>query len=43
MKPSANSEISRIVRQIDETRTTEYFRDPYRPNARFTRPGGIEG
>jgi hypothetical protein len=38
VKSSANSEITRIVRQIDETRTAEYFRDPYRPNARFARP-----
>jgi hypothetical protein len=40
VKPSAIaiSEIRRIVRQIDETRTAEYFRDPYRPNARFARP-----
>jgi hypothetical protein len=38
VKPSANSEVSRIVRQIDETTKAEYFRDPYGPNARFTRP-----
>lgn len=37
MKPSATSETSRIVREIDETRRAEHFRDPYRADARFAR------
>jgi hypothetical protein len=37
VKSSATSETSRIVREIDETRTAEHFRDPYRADARFSR------
>ena len=39
MKSSARSiEVDRIVSQIDETRVSEHFRNPDRPDSRFVKP-----
>lgn len=39
MKSSSRSiEVDRIVSQIDETRVSEHFRSPDRPDSRFVKP-----